>query len=72
MNATLLNGLFVLADLVDGGRDFPVERAADVEEDENDQSHDYYAEGDPCGGRCHFRLLFVFSIAWVLWLCQFW
>lgn len=31
---TLLDGLFVVADVVDGGGDLPVERAADVEEDE--------------------------------------
>ena len=32
--STLFDGLFVVADVVDGGGDFPVERAADVEEDE--------------------------------------
>jgi hypothetical protein len=30
----LLDGLFVVADVVDGGGDLPVEGAADVEEDE--------------------------------------
>jgi hypothetical protein len=31
---TLFDGAFVLADLLNSGGDFPVERAADVEEDE--------------------------------------
>jgi hypothetical protein len=31
---TLFDGLFVVVDVVDGGGDFPVERAANVEEDE--------------------------------------
>jgi hypothetical protein len=31
---TLFDGLFVVADVVEGGRDFPVERAVDIEEDE--------------------------------------
>ena len=30
----LFDGLFVVADVVDGGRYFPVEKAADEEEDE--------------------------------------
>ena len=49
----MFDGLFVVADVVDGGGDFPVERAADVEEDEEYENHHEYAERNLGGGRCH-------------------
>ena len=44
-----------MADVVDGGGDFPVERAADVEEDEEYENHHEYAERNLGDGRCHWE-----------------
>ena len=47
------DGLLVLADLCDGGGDFPVERTEDVEESDYYENGQYYAECNPSSGRRH-------------------
>lgn len=49
----MFDGLLVLTDLVNGGGDFPVERTADVEEEENEENDYYYAERNPSCRRRH-------------------
>ncbi|MFQ6646152.1 hypothetical protein Gotur_020359, partial [Gossypium turneri] len=44
---TLLNSLLVVADVVDGGGDFPIKRTADVEEGQEEEQRYYYAEEIP-------------------------
>ena len=49
----LLNGLLIVADVMDGGGDFPVKRTADVEESQEEENRYYYAECDPRRWRSH-------------------
>lgn len=41
---TSFDGLFVVANVVDGGGDFPVERTADVKEEEDEEGRHCYAK----------------------------
>lgn len=43
-NFAFLNGLFVVADVVDGGGDLPVKRTADVEESQEKERRQYYTK----------------------------
>lgn len=44
---TLSDSLLVVADVVDGGRDFPIQRATDVEEKKKQKRHHHNAEHNP-------------------------
>lgn len=47
LGKTLSDGLLVITDIVDGGGDFPIQRATNVEENEKHESRHHNAENDP-------------------------
>ena len=55
---TLSDSLLVVADVVDGGRDFPIQRATNVEEKKKQKRHHHNAEHNPW---CRWTHSFLYS-----------